>query len=210
MERWLHPDFQARLLSHDWRPARVLDVGTGRGNPAMLLGELGATVVGIDYDLKKLADARADAAGRGLSQVTFLEANAETADYALLCPGITAVTAHLCMSEGIVRRAAAALPPGGRFVFCAHHPDHHRETGRAPTFGMAEDLLAGLLEKVGFSPEHLRSNVETRQYASFEGLLEAFGASPKQVKLWEPLRARFASGERHLTRAHVIGDAVRR
>ena len=210
MERWLHPEFQSRLLSHDWREAHVLDVGTGQGNPAILLGELGATVVGIDRDLEKLALARSEAAGRGLSQLTFLEADAETSDYARHCPGITAVTAHLCMSEGIVRRASAALPSGGRLVFCAHHPDHHRETGRAPSFGMDEDRLTELLEEVGFSPEHLQSHLETRTYASFEGLVAAFDASPKQVELWEPLRARFASGERHLTRAYVVGDVVRR
>ena len=213
MERWLHPAFEERLRSHAWRDARVLDIGTGAGNPAFLLGELGATVLGIDQTEERLAEARM-AATQEISQVRFEVADAESADYAALLPGITAVTAHLCMSAEIVRRAAVALPRGGRFLFCAHHPDHHRETGRPPTFAMAEEFLRRLLVEVGFVPEFLQSYREFREYSTFEELARAFDAPQiahwKEVGAWEPLRRSFESGDRRLTRAHVVGDAVRR
>ena len=210
MERWLHPAFEARLRSHDWLGRRVLDVGTRYGNLALLLAELGAEVLGIDRDAAALAEARTS--GAGTARVTFVAADAEAAEYMSLLPGLTDVTAHLCMSEGIVRRAAAALPIGGRFLFCAHHPDHHREIGRAATYGMEETQLERVLRDTGLVPEYLGTHMGAEEYVSWGALREAL---PRQVAHWEEeglaegLQKRFESGSRTLTRAHVVGDVVK-
>jgi ubiquinone/menaquinone biosynthesis C-methylase UbiE len=53
---------------------RVLDIGSGVGDVAMLVGQLvgpSGEVVGIEQDARSLARARARAADAGLSQVTF-------------------------------------------------------------------------------------------------------------------------------------------
>ena len=55
---------------------RVLDVGCGTGNAALLAAELGATVTGVDPAQRLLDVAAADASARGLS-ASFVRAEAD-------------------------------------------------------------------------------------------------------------------------------------
>ncbi|MGE5334716.1 MAG: class I SAM-dependent methyltransferase [Nitrososphaerota archaeon] len=70
-------------LAHVTSGQRVLDIATGAGEPALtvarVVGPAGA-VVGIDQAPQMLAAARQRAAAAGLSNVTFIEGNAQTLD----------------------------------------------------------------------------------------------------------------------------------
>jgi SAM-dependent methyltransferase len=211
MGDWLHPLFEERLRARRWSGARVLDIGTGRGNPALLLASLGASVVGVDVDAEALAAARAEASGVG--NVFFLEADAESLDLRRSFPSLTAVTAHLCVSERIVRLAAAALPKGGRLLLCAHHADHWRESGKKPRFAVTAEEVGAWLEAASLRPELLQVSTRTRASPGVEALAAELGA-PRVARWredgrWRTLEAAFAAGRRELTESHVIADAVR-
>jgi ubiquinone/menaquinone biosynthesis C-methylase UbiE len=70
-------------LAHVTPSQRVLDIATGAGDPALtvarVVGPTGS-VVGIDQAPQMLAAARTRAAEAGLSNVTFIEGNAQTLD----------------------------------------------------------------------------------------------------------------------------------
>ena len=70
-------------LAHVAPGQRVLDIATGTGDPALAVAQVvGPTgsVVGIDQAPQMLTAARERAAAAGLSNVTFIEGNAQTLD----------------------------------------------------------------------------------------------------------------------------------
>lgn len=101
---------------------RVLDVGSGAGDVALLAAELvGAEgeVVGIDVDRTALEIARGRARSLGLGHVTFVEGDAGTA--ALDGHFDAAVGRLVLMYQGdpaaALRRIAARVRPGGVIAF---------------------------------------------------------------------------------------------
>src|SRR5262245_24744312 len=100
----------------------LLDVGTGTGRLALALAARAQRVVGIDTALAAMAAARRRARRLRYQNARFVAADAEQADYrALAAPDV--VVAHLCLSDAIVKRAAAGLPGGGLFAFAAFGAD---------------------------------------------------------------------------------------
>lgn len=98
--------------------ARVLDVGSGRGQFALLLalGDPGRTITGLDWDAAKVDLARSVA--RDLPSVSFEVADLRTAD--LAGPPADAVlildVLHYLPApaqDAVLRKAAARLAPGG-------------------------------------------------------------------------------------------------
>src|SRR5262245_40245656 len=88
----------------------VVDIGTGTGQLALHLAPRARRVLGIDTDAGALVEAQRLARRAGLSNVLFVVADAERTDYRALGQP-DAVVAHLCMSDAIIGRAAAALRP---------------------------------------------------------------------------------------------------
>jgi len=211
-QRRLHPLFEERLKRLDWKGVRVLDVGTGKGRAALLLTELGAVVVGIDWDGAALAEARRLAGEGGVRAAWFLEADADSLDYRLAFPGLRAVTAHLCVSEEIVRRAGTALPRSGRLLLCAIHADTGKEIGRGSRFAFTEESLEETLRAAGFDAEWMAVDSFTVAYGS----LQEFAATrPEAVErwkregAWQDIAERFEGGGRRLTTASLLADALK-
>ena len=108
----LSPTLVAWLAEEPLGGRAVLDVGTGAGRLALHLAPRARRVLGIDIDGGALVEAQRHARRAGLANVLFVAADAEQADYrAFGQPDV--VVAHLCMSDAIVARAGASLPPGG-------------------------------------------------------------------------------------------------
>jgi SAM-dependent methyltransferase len=104
------------------RGMRVLDVGTGSGDVALLAAELvgpEGEVVGVDVDGAALDIARGRTQALGLSHVTFVEGDARTVE---LDGGFDAVVGRLVLmywgdTTDALRRIAAHVRPGGLVVF---------------------------------------------------------------------------------------------
>jgi SAM-dependent methyltransferase len=147
---------------------RVVDVGTGTGNAALLAAERGARVVGVDPAARLLTVARERAAERGLD-ATFEPGEAASlpladgeADLTLSVFGVV-----FAPDPGAAARELARVTaPGGRIVLSAWIPDGaiHRSVGTAtqavlralgaparPPFAWHDrDTLAGLFRPHGF------------------------------------------------------------
>jgi SAM-dependent methyltransferase len=101
---------------------RMLDVGSGAGDVALLAAELvgpGGEVVGVDVDEAALRIARARAQSLGLRQVTFIDGDVLTAE---LAEGFDAAVGRLVLMyradpAEALRRIAAQVRPGGLVVF---------------------------------------------------------------------------------------------
>jgi SAM-dependent methyltransferase len=184
----------------------LLDVGTGTGRLALHLAPRARKVLGIDRDAGALVEARGRARRAGLANVRFVVADAELADYrAFGQPDL--VVAHLCMSDAIVARASASLPPGGALAFAAFHTDQWRETGHVSRFAYGPDRVRRVLESAGFHVERLeveqdiaRFSSEAEALTSVAGLRSRWEADGRWVA-WE----RFVTeGGRTLTRSRLV------
>jgi SAM-dependent methyltransferase len=103
-------------------PGRALDLACGEGQNAIWLASLGWDVVGVDFSEVAIAKARARAERDGVD-VEFVCADlvayvpeASTFDLVLV------LYLHIPAEErrAVLERAAAALAPGGTFVFVGH------------------------------------------------------------------------------------------
>ena len=190
----------------------VLDVGTGEGRLALALAPRARRVTGIDRDAGALVVARRAARRAGLANVVFVVGDAETADYrALGAPDL--VTAHLCVSDAILARAAAGLRPGGVVAFAAFHVDQWRETGRVSRFAYAVDQARGALEAAGFAVEGLEVERAVTRFddadlarAYTERLRSRWEADGR----WAGWECFLAGGGRTLTESRVVARGRRR
>src|SRR5262249_37505247 len=200
----LSPKLVAWLDEEPLHGRAVLDVGTGAGRLAIHVAPRARRVLGIDTDAGALVEAQRHARRAGLANVVFVVADAERVDYrAFGQPDF--VVPHLCMSDAIVGRAGASLPPGGALVFAALHTDQWRETGRASRFAYEPDRARAVLREAGFHVERLEVEQEVTRFGSAaEALAEAAGLRPRGE--WE----RFvAQGGRTLTHSRLIVFARR-
>ena len=204
--------FEERLAAEDFTNATVLDLGTGEGRLALHLAPRTGRVVGIDTDEQALAAAHARARELRISNVTFLAADADIANYRLLVRSpIDVVVASYYMSEAAISNTANYLRPGGRFVFACHHPDNWRERGRGGRFAFSEAQMRDLLATNGFAVDFLGVD---RVVVEYTGLAQLAEAHPMLQRRWEA-RGRLAAfaatvGDRpfQLTWATLVGVAT--
>lgn len=204
------PRFLALLAREPLGGSRVLDVGCGSGRLSLALGPVSASVVGLDREAAALEEARRRAAAAGLANVDFHEADVELAPYEPWRPDL--VTAHLCASDAIIERAAAALQPGACLAMVAFHVDQWKETGRVSRFAYDEARMRAALEERGFTVEALEVEQEVRCFASIEeGLAAAVGLEDRWRidGRWFRYIAFLESGGRTLTRSHLLVKARR-
>lgn len=193
----------------------VLDVGCGNGRLTFALAEEAGRIVGIDRSEQAIERAIRRARADGLDHVTFVCGDAERIDYATLGP-IDLVVAHLCMSDEILRRAAAVLPPGGCLAFSTLHTDQWKEGGRSSRFAYGEHDVEAALAASGFVPvdleveHHLLSfavAADALAYLEESGLVNKW----KTESRWEGFCGYLERGGSALTvRARVTVKARRR
>jgi SAM-dependent methyltransferase len=205
--------FWALLTDERLDGKTVVDVGTGTGRIALALAPLCRRVVGIDRDAPSVAEARRRAAARGLANVEFAVADAETIEYAdLVSARPDLIVAHLFMSDALVDRASRALAPGGALAIVAFHVDQWRETGRVSRFAYDEARMRDLLSGQGFVVEHLSVEREERRFASVEEALAAVVTLEDRWKSdgrWFRYIKFLEEGGRTLTRSHLLVKARR-
>jgi SAM-dependent methyltransferase len=104
------------------QPGRALDLACGEGQNAIWLASLGWGVVGVDYSEVAIAKARARAERDGVG------AEFVCADLVGYAPDpqafdlVLVLYLHISADQrrGILERAAAAVAPGGTFIFVGH------------------------------------------------------------------------------------------
>jgi predicted TPR repeat methyltransferase len=206
----LSPRFLGLFADEPLAAARLLDVGCGWGRVALALAPSCRFVVGLDREPSLIVEARERAARAGLAHAEFHVADVEADEYHPWRPDL--VTAHLCVSDAIVERAARALPRGGFLALVAFHVDQWKETGKVSRFAYDEDRLRAALERAGLAVEALEVEREIQQFGSVEealaaavGLEERWRADGRWFRYIEFLE----SGGRTLTRSHLIAKARR-
>ena len=166
---------------------RVLDVGTGAGDVALLVAELvGPTgsVVSVDMNPTILKTARARAAAAGLTTITFVEGDARTAqlgdDFDALVGRL--VLMYVADPADTLRLLVRLVRPGGVVAF--------QECDWSMLGVYANSALCGpwrrerlnwLLEAIGRSGTHLSSGFGLHQ------LFEAAGLEAADMWLYAPL-----------------------
>jgi SAM-dependent methyltransferase len=106
----------------DLEPGRALDLACGEGQNAIWLASLGWDVTGVDYSEVALAKARARAEREG-ARVDFVCADLVEYEPAVAQFDLVIVLfLHIPASDrkDVLAKAAAALAPGGTFVFIGH------------------------------------------------------------------------------------------
>ena len=192
----------------------ILDVGCGGGRLTFALAKEVGRIIGIDRSNEAIERARQRAAALRLDHVTFHCLDAEVINYRDLGP-INLVVANLCMSDEVLRRAAAVLSPGNVIAFAAFHLDQWKESGKISQYAYGEGQVEAVLSEAGFKPVYLGVEREVLSLTTpDEGLtyLEGSGLSGK----WKADGRRqgfvtyLQGGGRELTiRARVIVKARR-
>jgi SAM-dependent methyltransferase len=170
---------------------RVIDVGCGTGNAALLAAERGATVTGVDPAQRLLDLAAAEAAKRGLD-ATFVVGEAASiplpdasGDIVMSVFGAIFAPDPKAAADEMVR----VLDPGGRILLAAWIPDG--AISRAVRF--TRQMVSEILEQPPAVPPF-----EWHERAALEGLFEPHGFG---VSLGEPsLSFSDASAEAFLER----------
>lgn len=204
------PRFLDLLAREPLGDLRVLDVGCGSGRLTLAVASGARSVVGLDRDGAALDEARRHAAAAGLANVEFHEADVESVSYEPWRPEL--VTAHLCASDAIIERAAAALAPGRCLAMVAFHVDQWKETGRASRFAYSEARMRSALEQAGFAVEALEVEQHVQRFGSVEeGLAAAVGLEDRwRVDgRWFRYIAFLEGGGRTLTRSHLLVEGRR-
>ena len=191
----------------------VLDVGCGQGRLALAIAPDARWVIGLDRDEDAIAQAALVAKERGIVNVEFRVADAETSDYRRLGRPIQMVAAHLCMSDAIIERAADGLSAGDPLVFAAFHIDQWKETAKVSRFAYSEDRLRQILGRTGFSVEHLQVECHVRQFASEAEAMQTLAHLRPRWESdgrWGSYLAYLSAGGRELTQSRVVVKARRR
>jgi len=155
----LAPATTALLTMAGIRPGmRVLDLGTGVGDVALLAAELvgpHGTVIGIDRSADALATARARAKNRAASNVHF--ANADVRDYRDSEP-FDAVLGRLVLlympdPVEVICHHAAALRAGGVVLAMEYDMPSARAVPAGPTATTATRWVTDAFERAGLDPQ---------------------------------------------------------
>jgi SAM-dependent methyltransferase len=206
----ISPRFLSLLEAAPLDGRRVLDVGCGSGRLSFAAARAARQVVGLDRDPRLIEQARGRAAREGIRNTEFHEADVEGEEYQRWAPDL--VTAHLCVSDAIVERAARVLGSGAFLGMVAFHVDQWRETGTVSRFAYDEARMDALLRRFGFLPLVIEVDREVKQFASLEEALAAavsFEDRWRSDGRWVRYLAFLESGGRTLTRSHLIVAARR-
>lgn len=178
---------------------RVLDLGSGAGDVAILLSRLvgaGGEVVGVDVNAEAVHAARERVSALGIGNVDFVEADLTQMGLDRPFDAIVGrlVLMYLRDPAAVVRRVAALVPPGGILAFLEISWDHLARP-ETPLFAEIARIIGAAFERTG---AHV--NMGERLHATFRSA----GLAPPQLILERPA----GGSERPLTeylRDELIG-----
>jgi 2-polyprenyl-3-methyl-5-hydroxy-6-metoxy-1,4-benzoquinol methylase len=136
---------------------RVLDLGTGPGDVALLAAELvgpQGTVVGLDRAPDALATARRRAAARGATNVTFTEGDVRCYNAAEPFDAVVGRLVLLYAAEpaAVVRHHAAQVRPKGLVLAIEYDMPVARTVPACPTAATAARWVIEAFERAGLDP----------------------------------------------------------
>jgi SAM-dependent methyltransferase len=143
---------QLERIAAQLPPGRALDLGCGEGGDALWLAGRGWEVLGVDVSGTALARAEAESTARGVAGLTRFERHDLTARFPE-APGegfdlVSAQFLHstVAMDRAVIlRRAAAAVAPGGSLLIVDHAEAPPWATAMHDhEFPTAEQVIAGL------------------------------------------------------------------
>lgn len=118
-----HPNAALVRVVADLPPGHALDLGCGEGGDTVWLAEQGWRVTGVDISATALARARAAAAERALDRVDWAQADLADWEPPAAYDLVSACFLHSPVDfprEAVLRRAAAAVAPGGHLLLVGH------------------------------------------------------------------------------------------
>ena len=153
---------------------RVLDVGSGAGHVAFLAAEIvGGTgeVVGVDRSVEAVTAASAEAAARGLGNVSFRDG--DPAELAFDRPFDAVIGRYVLQFQAdpaaMLRKVAAHAKPGGVVVF---HEIEWRGPWSYPPAVTYDTCCRWCVEAIGASGAHTSMGLELRSTFVAAGLPE--------------------------------------
>jgi len=152
----------------DVAPGRALELGSGDGNTAVWLAEHGWTVTAVDVSTVALGLVADRAARAGVAaRVTTVHADLEgwtTREAFDLVAALFLHTRFAFDREGVLRRAAGRVAPGGRLLVVGHltSPSWAKADRHRPEFLDAAGTVAALgLGDGGWAFEHVEDRPRT-------------------------------------------------
>jgi 2-polyprenyl-3-methyl-5-hydroxy-6-metoxy-1,4-benzoquinol methylase len=150
-------------------PGRALDLATGEGRNAIWLAERGWRVTAVDFSTAGLAKARTLAEARGV-EVDWVAADVREYDAPGAFDLVLIAYLHLpaAQNAAVVRRAAAAVAPGGTFLLVGHDRTNIAEGIGGPqdpdVLHTPEDVVAALDGLDVQRAERVHRTVETDEH----------------------------------------------
>jgi SAM-dependent methyltransferase len=188
---------------------RVLDLGTGIGDSAMVLADLvGPTgeVVGLDNDPRMVEVARSRCAG--LDNVRFVEGDVNGAsaegEYDAVVSRLLVL--HLPDPAAVMRQYLAAVRPGGLMVAIDYDTGAARAEPQVPIVDRMFALVAATLRSAGADPTigaHLQSMLESAGVADVETL-----AITQYLPVDSPVGPALLSGVVHSLAPRMVANGL--
>lgn len=175
---------------------RVLDVATGPGFIAMLFAEKAKEVVGIDLTPAFVAKAQASSAQRGLSNISFREADIEQLPFAE--GSFDIVTCHKALHHfsrpsTALSEVRRVLKRGARLVLgdslsaddpqtarCHNELERLRDPSHVQMYGSKQ--LNGLIERAGFRIEKAQQFEDERDVEDWQRVMPTSEEVYRQVR----------------------------
>jgi SAM-dependent methyltransferase len=165
------PNMFVEQLCRDLTPGRSIDLAAGEGRNAIWLAEQGWDSTAVDFSAVAIDKARQIAERRGVTITT------EVADLTTYEPTPDAydlvVVAYLQLADEqltpILRRAAAAVAPGGSFVLVSHDRENLEHGYGGPHAIEVLTSPAQITTALGDRFDVVRSEVAERHVATPDG-----------------------------------------
>ena len=158
-------DFIEEEIGHD-KSIQILDIGCGTGRHAIELSERGYSVKGIDLSQAQINRAIEKSKEKGLS-VEFSVADARSLEFEaefdlviMICEGGFSLMETDEMNYQILKNAAKALRPNGKFIFTALN-------GLFPLFHSVKEFINSGAEK-GQTAENTFDLMTFRDHSTYE------------------------------------------
>lgn len=177
----------ARALVQLAPRGRYVDLGIGDGLLTLMLSEVASSVTAVDISTEMLAQLKARAAQRGITNVETVEGEIEDlplADASFDVAVLSQALHHAESPQKALVEARRILVPGGRVLvidLLAHTEEWVRDQLQHKHLGFTEGALEGLMSESGFERVSIQRAARDPQPPHFMTLV-ATGVKPARTK----------------------------